>query len=105
MSTSLSVVEARKNFSEIINRAAYARERFIIERRGKPMAAVISMNELRRYEEWEDTRDSQLLAKAIDQSSGEFYTIEEVLAEYEKATGVKVTLEELQRESEADSDV
>ena len=34
-------------FSEVVNRAAYGKERTIVSRRGKDLAAVISMDDLR----------------------------------------------------------
>ena len=51
MSTvTLSVAEAKRLFSEISNRAVYAGERFIIERRGKPLVAVISIEDYNHLE-------------------------------------------------------
>ena len=48
MSTMLkmSTVEARENFSEMINQAAYGNQRVVLTRRGKPLVAVISLQEL-----------------------------------------------------------
>ena len=45
MST-MSTVEARENFSDMINRAAYGKEEVILTRRGKKLVAVISLSEL-----------------------------------------------------------
>lgn len=45
METSIGIAEARESFSEIVNRAVYRGERFLVERRGKPLAAVISAAE------------------------------------------------------------
>lgn len=42
--------EARDAFPELVARAAYAHERVVIERRGRPMAALISVEELRLFE-------------------------------------------------------
>jgi prevent-host-death family protein len=42
--------EAREDFASIINRAAYGGERVIVERRGKALAAVISIEDLRLLE-------------------------------------------------------
>ncbi len=42
--------EARDSFPEVINRAAYGGERVVIERRGKELAAVISIEDLRLLE-------------------------------------------------------
>lgn len=45
--TRVSVADARKDLSEILNRAAYAHQRTIITRHDEDVAAVISMDELR----------------------------------------------------------
>jgi len=39
--TTISAREARASFSDLINRAAYAKERVMITRKGKKMAAII----------------------------------------------------------------
>jgi prevent-host-death family protein len=44
--TRLNLSKARQEFPEIVNRAAYGKERTILSRRGKDMAAVISMDDL-----------------------------------------------------------
>jgi len=48
--TRLSVSKARQEFPEILNRAAYGRERTVVSRRGKELAAVIPMEDLRLLE-------------------------------------------------------
>jgi prevent-host-death family protein len=45
-----SVADAKKNLSELMSRAAYNNERFLIQRRGKPMAALVSIEDLERLE-------------------------------------------------------
>jgi antitoxin (DNA-binding transcriptional repressor) of toxin-antitoxin stability system len=35
----INVVEAKKNFSDLMSRVAYAGERLVVERHGKPMMA------------------------------------------------------------------
>ncbi len=47
----LSVVEAKRRFSELLNRVIYRHERIVISRRGQPVAAVVSLDELARLEE------------------------------------------------------
>jgi prevent-host-death family protein len=49
----VNVAEARKNFSELVARVAFGGVRVVVERRGKPMAALISMRDLQRLEELE----------------------------------------------------
>lgn len=48
--TRLTVSKAREEFSEVINRAAYGKERTIVSRRGKDLAAVIPIDDLRLLE-------------------------------------------------------
>ena len=48
--TRLNVSKAREEFPEVVNRAAYGKERTIVSRRGKDLAAVISMDDLRLLE-------------------------------------------------------
>lgn len=47
----MSVAEARERFSELIALVAYKGERFTIERKGKPMAALVSLEDLALLEE------------------------------------------------------
>ncbi len=49
----VNVVEARKSFSELVARVAFGGARVIVERRGRPMAALISIDDLRRLEAYE----------------------------------------------------
>jgi prevent-host-death family protein len=48
--TRLNVSKAREEFPELINRAAYGKERTIVSRRGKDLAAVIPIDDLRLLE-------------------------------------------------------
>jgi len=52
--SAVSVSELKSALSEFLNRAAYGRERIIVASRGKPKAAVIGIEDLRRLEELED---------------------------------------------------
>jgi len=61
----MSVVEARRNFSELVTRVAYGGRRIVVERRGRPLAALISVQDLERLEVWErayDTTQTRQLA-------------------------------------------
>jgi len=46
----LEVTEARDRLAELLNRAASGRERFLIRRRGKPVAAIVSSEDLEHLE-------------------------------------------------------
>jgi prevent-host-death family protein len=54
MNESINVVEAKANFSELMARVAYQRQRIIVERHGKPMMAWISLEDLARLDEVND---------------------------------------------------
>jgi prevent-host-death family protein len=46
----LNVSKAREEFPELINRAAYGKERTIVSRRGKDLAVIIPIDDLRLLE-------------------------------------------------------
>jgi len=51
MDEKLNVTEAKKKFSELLARTAYNGERFIINRRGKPMAVLIGLEDFALLEQ------------------------------------------------------
>ena len=42
---------AKSRFSELLHRAGNGKERFLIRKRGKPLAAIVSSDDLARLEE------------------------------------------------------
>ena len=70
-----SVADAKKTLSELMSRAAYNNERFLIQRRGKPMAALVSIEDLTRLEE-ETVAPKGLLA-----ALAEFEELESIVEE------------------------
>jgi prevent-host-death family protein len=66
--TAYSTTDARNAFSDIINRAAYGKERVTLTRRGKTIAAVVPIEDyeiLKRIEEEEDREDLAVAKKAL----------------------------------------
>ena len=55
--TRVQVSEVRDNLADVINRTAYGNERLIIERRGKPLAALVSIDDIELLEQIEDRLD------------------------------------------------
>ena len=53
----LPVSKAREGFADTINRVAFGRERVVVKRRGKEVAAVVPIDDLRLLEELEDRID------------------------------------------------
>jgi prevent-host-death family protein len=54
---SISTVVARNDFSTVLNRAAFGKERVILKRRGKPIAAVVPMDDVELLEAIENRLD------------------------------------------------
>jgi prevent-host-death family protein len=52
-----SSAHARERFSDILNRAAFGKERVLISRRGKRLAAVVPVEDLDLLESLEDRID------------------------------------------------
>lgn len=41
----ITTAEARKNMSELLNRAAYGKERFVVTRHGTPLVAIVPLED------------------------------------------------------------
>jgi prevent-host-death family protein len=69
--TRLAAGKVRQEFAEIVNRVAYGRERVVVRRRGKDLAAMIPFEDLVLLEKLEDRLDleeaERILAKATAQ--------------------------------------
>ena len=46
----MNIADAQKEFTEVINRTAYMKRRTVITQRGKPLAAVVPIEDLRLLE-------------------------------------------------------
>ena len=59
-----SIVAFRKNLSDYLSRVAYGGERIPLARKGKPTAALVSIDDLRTLEALEDAADLKAALKA-----------------------------------------
>lgn len=55
--TALTVSKAREEFSAMVNRAAYAKERVMVERHGKAVAAMVPIEDVELLQALEDSMD------------------------------------------------
>lgn len=55
--TRMNVGELRNQFSDIVNRVAYGSERVILQRRGRDVAAMVSIEDLALLERIEERID------------------------------------------------
>ena len=61
----MNTSEVRHEFAEVINRAAYRGERIVLHRRGKDVAAIISLEDLELLERLEDENDLKAAKAAL----------------------------------------
>jgi prevent-host-death family protein len=69
MAKTFSASKARVDFAEIINQVAYGGERVVLDRHGKPIAAIIPIEDLTFLEEIEDRMDVEAANHALAQSN------------------------------------
>lgn len=62
--TILSAAEFRNNTAKTLNRVAYGKERILLGRRGEPVAALISLEDLELLRALEDKADLLAVAEA-----------------------------------------
>lgn len=69
----LSIAEVRNNLADALNRVAYGGERLVFARRGKPVAALVSPEDLAALEEIEnkiDIREARTALRDYDRHGG-----------------------------------
>jgi prevent-host-death family protein len=95
----IRVTEAKAHLSALMARVGYGGERFVIERRGRPLAALVGVEDLERLEkERSGVASRPLGAIALAGAWGEVEeqdldaVLEEIYAERERDTGRPVDL-------------
>ncbi|MFZ0660924.1 MAG: type II toxin-antitoxin system Phd/YefM family antitoxin [Candidatus Binataceae bacterium] len=63
----ISTVAAREHFSDLINRVAYGKDRVVLTRRNRPLAAVVPFEDMALLEEIEDREDLKAARAALRQ--------------------------------------
>jgi prevent-host-death family protein len=67
----VSVAKIKSHLSEYLAKSAYNNEKFIITRRNKPIAALVSLDDLRKIEQYDER-------KGLAAISGKWQYFEEV---------------------------
>ncbi len=70
MATKISTADARKDFANIVNKVAYGKESIVLTRRGKEIAALVSIEELELLQQIEDYIDIEDAKKAFEGHEG-----------------------------------
>lgn len=90
--------QAQGCFAELLNRVVEKGEKIAIEREGEAVAAMISYNELKRFEALENARDVANMHHCVTQHDGEFVTLEAVIERYNHLHGTDFTIEKIVNE-------
>ena len=61
----ITTVAARQNFSELINRVAYGKDRVLLTRRSRPLVAVVPIEDIALLEAMEDRDDLKAARAAL----------------------------------------
>ena len=78
----ISTVKARDEFSDLVNRVAYGKERVVPTRRGQPLAAVVPLEDVELLERLEDRIDlDEARAALAEARDGGTVSWEEIKAE------------------------
>jgi prevent-host-death family protein len=64
-SDAITTVSARRHFSDLINRVAYGKDRIVLTRRSRPLAAMVPIEDMELLEEIEDREDLKAARAAI----------------------------------------
>ena len=57
MTDRVAIVKARNQFADLINRVAYGKERVILSRRGRELAGLVPLEDMKLLEELENRLD------------------------------------------------
>jgi len=67
----IGIAQIRNKMADVLNRVAYQGERVVLERRGKGVAAIVSMDDLALLEALEDLEDAKAARKALSPAVGD----------------------------------
>ena len=85
----IAVIDARKDLADILNRASYGKERVVLTRRGKDVAAIVPIDDLNMLEAIEDHMDlkeSEAILARVRAGSEQLLSLDEVKEKYQTAS-------------------
>ena len=74
----LDLTQARAHLTESVNRVSYRGERIVIQKHGRPVAALVPVEDLALIREIEDRIDLEDARKALAEANGKFIPWETV---------------------------
>jgi prevent-host-death family protein len=82
--TTLTISNARQELPELVNKVAFGGERICLKRRNKPVAALVSVEDLKLIEYLEDQTDIAAARKVLAEK-GKTVTLEQ----FKERLGIK----------------
>lgn len=79
--TAISVADAKAHISELIAKSQHTHTRFVITRRNKPVAALVSLEDLQRLEQQEEKQGLAAIAgkwqgfEEVEEGMGDLETL------------------------------
>ena len=78
--TTVSIVELRKRFTDVVNAANYRKERFVLLRHNKPVVAIVPMEDYELLEALEDRIDLEDARAVLKDPTAKFLDWDKVKA-------------------------
>lgn len=80
--THISTIEAKEEFSELINRVSHHKERIILTRRGKEIAAIVPLEDFAHLQQTQSKNDLEEAVEALQEARNQgTVTLEDFKAE------------------------
>jgi prevent-host-death family protein len=96
----VSIGQVKRDISELVNRVAYGHERIVLTSRGKPKAALVSMEDYERLRQEEEARAREERLADLEEW---FASVDELNRRIlESRGGVPLDVDQIMREAKAD---
>lgn len=77
----ISVSDARKELAELLNRASYAKDRIVVTRRGKAIAAIVPVDDLLELEHLDQVDEAHAESILADEDPAERVSLDDLRQE------------------------
>ena len=82
--SAVTMGDLRRDLARVANSVAFAKERVVVERHGKPIMAVVPLEDLELLEELEDRLLAEKCEQVLADPNTEWLTLEEAEAELKR---------------------
>jgi len=79
--SAVTMADLRRDLARVANSVAFGKERIVVERHGKPLMAVVPLEDLEALEAFEDRLLAEKCERILDDPNTEWLTLEEAEAE------------------------